>query len=220
MGYDVGSFPGARPVVEGEAARALFARVMGLVAVTCGFAALGAYAGRDLHGVAWFIPWLGAIACLIGLNVAARRAPALAVALLFAVGFLLGLSVGATVSYYATNEPSVVWQAGAATGLTVAGMGAFGYATRRDLSYLYRYLFWALLALIVVGLVVILFRIDGAQTLYALAGIAIFSGYTLVDFNRLRRAGQDEVVPLAAGIFLDVFNLFLLFLQLFGAGRN
>ena len=40
MGYDVGSLPGARPA-EGAAARALFARVMGLVAVTCGFAALG-----------------------------------------------------------------------------------------------------------------------------------------------------------------------------------
>jgi FtsH-binding integral membrane protein len=218
MGYDVGSVPGARPV-EGAASRALFARVMGLVAVTCGFAALGAYAGRDL-GISFFIPWLGALGCLVGLNVAARRAPALATGLLFAVGFLLGLAIGTTVDAYATTEPAVVWQAAGATGLTVAGMGAFGYATRRDLTYLYRYLFWALLALIVFGLVVILFRIDGAQTIYALAGIAIFSGYTLVDFNRLRRAGQDDAIPLAAGIFLDVFNLFLLFLQLFGGNRS
>ena len=55
---------------------------------------------------------------------------------------------------------------------------------------------------------------------YALAGIAIFSGYTLVDFNRLRRSSADQAIPIAAGIFLDVFNLFLLFLQLFGSGRN
>jgi FtsH-binding integral membrane protein len=59
-------------------------------------------------------------------------------------------------------------------------------------------------------------NIPGGSTIYALAGIAIFSGYTIVDFNRLRRAGRDEAIPLAAGIFLDIFNLFLLFLQLFG----
>ena len=38
----------------------------------------------------------------------------------------------------------------------------------------------------------------------------------MVDFNRLRRAGNDEAIPLAAGIFLDVLNIFLFFLQLFG----
>jgi modulator of FtsH protease len=135
------------------------------------------------------------------------------------MGFLLGLAIGVTVVYYAENDPAVVWQASGATGLTVAGMGAWGYATRRDLSYLYRALFFALLGLIVFGFVIVLFNIQGATTIYALAGIAIFAGYTLVDFNRLRRAGRAEAVPLAASIFLDVFNLFLLFLQLFGGNR-
>jgi FtsH-binding integral membrane protein len=50
-------------------------------------------------------------------------------------------------------------------------------------------------------------------------GLLIFAGYTVVDFNRLRRAGKDEAIPLAASIFLDVFNIFLFFLQLF-AGRS
>jgi modulator of FtsH protease len=35
----------------------------------------------------------------------------------------------------------------------------------------------------------------------------------------MRRAGMEEVVPLAAGIFLDVLNIFLFFLRIFG-GRN
>jgi uncharacterized protein len=220
MGYDVGSVPTSQPV-EGVAARALFGRVMVLVAITCGFAALGAYAGRNLTGFQWLIPWIGALVCIVGLNVANSRGQfGLALALLFGVGFLLGLAVGVTVVWYAQNEPTVVWQAAGATGLTVAAMGTWGYATRRDLSYLYRTLFFALLGLIVFGFVIVLFRINGAQTIYALIGIAIFSGYTLVDFNRLRRAGQDQVIPIAAGIFLDVFNLFLLFLQLFGSARN
>ena len=48
----------------------------------------------------------------------------------------------------------------------------------------------------------------------------IFGGFTIIDFNRLRRANNSAAVPIAAGIFLDIFNVFLFFLQLFGNGRN
>jgi FtsH-binding integral membrane protein len=48
----------------------------------------------------------------------------------------------------------------------------------------------------------------------------IFGGYTIVDFNRLRRAGAESAVPIAASILLDVLNIFLFFLQVFGGGRD
>lgn len=203
-----------------ERTHALFGQVMGLVAITCGFAALGAYIGRDMHGIAVFVPWIGAIAALIGLNVAnARGMRGLALTLLFAVGLLLGVSIGYVVSYYADTNPSAVWQAAGATGLFVAALGAGGYATRRDLSFLYRALFFALLGLILFGIVGLFVAIPAGNTIYAIAGLVIFGGYTVVDFNRLRRAGQEEAIPLSAGIFLDVFNIFLFFLQLFGNRR-
>ena len=50
-------------------------------------------------------------------------------------------------------------------------------------------------------------------------GLCIFGLYTVADFNRLRRAGTSEAIPLAAGIFLDVLNVFLLFLRLFSGSR-
>ena len=62
-------------------------------------------------------------------------------------------------------------------------------------------------------------HIPGAYTAYAIPGLAIFALYTVIDFNRLRRAGQEEAIPLAAAIFLDILNVFLLFLRLFGASR-
>ena len=62
-------------------------------------------------------------------------------------------------------------------------------------------------------------HIPGAYIAYALVGLAIFALYTVVDFNRLRRAGRNEAIPLAAGIFLDILNVFLLFLRLFGSSR-
>ena len=195
----------------------LFGRVMGLVAVTVGFATFGVWIARGWGGAGWFIAWLLGLGCLIGLNVAnARGSTGLALTLLFGFGLLIGISVAATVNYYAATDPTAVRQAFGATALSVAALGAGGYATRRDLSFLYRVAFWALLALVVAGVVLIFVRIPAVYTAWALAGLAIFGLYTVIDFNRLRRAGNEEAIPLAAGIFLDVLNIFLLFLRVFG----
>lgn len=195
----------------------LFGRVMGLVAVTVGFATLGVFIARSWGGTGWFISWLLAIGCLIGLNAAnARGNTTLALGLLFAFGLLIGISVSATVNYYAATDPTAVRQAFGATALFVGGLGAVGYATRRDLSFLYRIAFWALVVLIVAGIVLIFARMEALYTVWSIAGLAIFGLYTVLDFNRLRRAGNEQAIPLAASIFLDVLNIFLFFLQLFG----
>ncbi len=195
---------------------ALFGRVMALVALTVGCATLGVWVARDWGGAGWFVAWLLSLGCLIGLNVAnARGNTGLALVLLFAFGLLVGASVATTVNYYAQTDPVAVRQAFAATALFVAAMGSAGYAVRRDLSFLYRLLFWLLLALIGAGIVLIFVHIPAIYTAWSIAGLVIFGLYTVVDFNRLRRAGTNEAIPLAAGIFLDVLNIFLLFLRLF-----
>jgi modulator of FtsH protease len=201
------------------AARApgLFGRVMGLVALTVGFATLGVWVARGWGGAGWFIAWLLAIGCLIGLNVANSRGNTpLALVLLFGFGLLVGASVATTVNYYAATDPTAVRQAFGATALFVGALGAGGYATRRDLSFLYRIAFWLLLALIAAGIVLIFVRIPAAYTAWSIVGLGVFGLYTVVDFNRLRRAGGEEAIPIAAGIFLDILNIFLLFLNLFG----
>jgi FtsH-binding integral membrane protein len=58
--------------------------------------------------------------------------------------------------------------------------------------------------------------IPNGHLIWAVAGLGIFGAWTIYDFNQLRRAGEDAAVPIAAGIFLDIFNIFLFFLTLFG----
>jgi modulator of FtsH protease len=206
--------------VETIGTAGVFGQVMGLVAVTVAFFALGAYLGRDMTGAITWVFFIAGFACVFGLNVAAQRSEMLAITLLFGLGVLLGLAMGAVINYYAETQPEAVWQAGGATALFVGALGSGGYAVRKDLSGAYRFLFWALLALIVFGIITLLFSIPGGNVIYAVLGLVIFGGYTVIDFNRLRRAGNEEVVPLAAGIFLDVLNIFLFFLQIFGGGRR
>jgi len=206
-----------QPALTRDETGTLLGQTMGLVAATAGLFALGAYLGRDLsYGWGWVL-FIAAFGCLIGLNVAARQSEGAAITLLFAFGVLIGLATAPTIAYYASTDPQVVWQAGGATALFIAGFGAAGYATRRDLSALARLLFWALIALIVFGIVLIFVRIPNGDLIYAILGLVIFAGLTAFDFQRLRRTQDIRAAPvLAASIFLDVLNVFLLLLSIFG----
>jgi modulator of FtsH protease len=157
-----------------------------------------------------------AFVCLIAMNFAVRRSGGLAVILLLAFGLTLGLALAPTLVYYASTNPQALWQAGGATALFIAGFGAAGYATRRDLSGIARLCFWALIALIVFGIVLIFVRIPGGELIYSVLGLVIFAGLTMFDFQRLRRSKDIESAPLlAASIFLDALNVFLFFLRIF-----
>jgi FtsH-binding integral membrane protein len=202
-------------------ARTVFGQVMGLVALTVGSTALGAYVGRDLSGGAGLLFFIGALGCIFGLNVASSRGrEQLAIGFLLGLGLLLGLAVAPVIAAYANADPAALWQAAGATAAFVAALGAFGYATRRDLSRWARVFFWALVGLIAVGIALIFVSIPNANVIYAVAGLVIFGGFTVIDFNRIRRSGVEDPVPLAAGIFLDVFNVFLLMLELFGGEKR
>jgi FtsH-binding integral membrane protein len=214
------SSPGYAPTaVSRDQTATLFGQVMWLVAGTAGFFTLGCYAGRNLSpgwSILWFIAGFG---CLIALNFAVRRGQA-GVILLAGVGLFLGLAMGPAVAYYSTTSPQAVWQAAGATALFMAGFGAAGYASRRDLSALGRISFFALIALILAGIVLIFVHIPAAEMAYSIIGLLIFAGLTMFDFQRLRRSrGITSAPVLAASIFLDALNVFLFFLRIFG-GRD
>jgi FtsH-binding integral membrane protein len=205
-----------QPVLARDESRTLFGQTMGLVAVTAGLFALGAYLGRDLSYGWGFAAFIASFGLLIGINFAVSRSEQLAIGLLFGFGVLVGVGTAPTIAYYASTNPQSVWQAGGATALFIAGFGAAGYATRRDLSGVARVCFWALLALIVFGIVAIFVNIPNGALIYSIAGLVIFAGFTMYDFQRLRKTQDIRAAPvLAASIFLDVLNVFLLLLNLF-----
>src|SRR3984957_17396489 len=209
----------------GTAARgqthALFAQTMAFVAATAALFALGAWAGHNLTGGVGIVAFIAAFACLIGMRFAARRSQELTIVLLAAFGLLIGLAVAPTVAYYGSMDPRALWEAGGGTALFIAGFGPAGSPPRRDLSALARVSFWALLALIVFGIVLIFVHIPGGDLAYSVLGLVIFAGFTLFDFQRLRTNTDEAAAPfLAASIFLDVLNVFFFFLEIFSGGQQ
>ena len=95
-------------------------------------------------------------------------------------------------------------------------LGAGGYAIRKDLSFLYRFAVLALLALLLAGIVLIFVRIPAAYTIYVVLrsrDLRPLHGHRL---QPPAPGGLNEAIPLAAAIFLDVLNIFLFFLRIFG----
>src|SRR5258708_10791237 len=100
---------GSAPLSRDEAS-GMFGQTVGLVALTAGRFALGAYVGRDMSGGLAIVWYVLAFAVLIGMNVAAQRSEQLAIGLLFGFGLLLGLAVAPTIAYYVDADPQAVWQ--------------------------------------------------------------------------------------------------------------
>ncbi len=216
MGFGQGA------ALSGDRARTIFGHVMGLVAFSLGFAALGAYIARNMNGSGGIIFFIGAFACIFGLQWAsARGREQLAVALLFGMGLLLGMAVSPILVYYAHTDSGVVYQAAGTTALFVGLLGTIGYTTKRDLSPMMKPLMIAFIGVFLFGLVALFVAIPGANVIYSVAMLVIFGGFTLFDFQRLAtNPNYQSAVPIAAGIFLDIFNVFLLLLSLFGGGGN
>ncbi|GAA0433119.1 modulator of FtsH protease [Actinoplanes campanulatus] len=204
-----------------DRAHTLFAQTMGYVAGTTALFALGAYLGRNLPSFAAFMAYLASFAALIAMQFTVRKSKETTVALLGGFGLLMGVALAPTLVYYANTDPQALWQAGAATALFVAGFGAAGYATRRDLSALARLCFWALVGLLIFGIVLIFVNIPGGALIYSILGLVIFAGFIMFDFQRLRRSRDIDSAPLlAASIFLDILNVFLFFLRIFRGGNR
>ena len=215
---DLGFGQGA--ALTGDRARSVFGHVMGLVAVAMGFAALGAWILRNQTGGTGIIFFIGAFACIFGLQAASARGhEQLAVGLLFGLALLLGMAISPIVVYYAKTNPGVVYEAAGSTALFVGALGSFGYATRRDLSPYYKPVLIAFGIVFVFGLIALFVAIPGSNIIYCGLMLLVFGGFTIFDFNRLAKGGQyQSAVPIAAAIFLDIFNVFILLLSLFGGG--
>ena len=212
---DVYSYGGMTPAAS-DRTRTLFGQTMGFVALTAGVFALGAYLGRNLSPGAGLLLFIAAFVCLIAMRFTSRSSPPLTVLLLVAFGLFMGLALAPTLVSYASADPQALWEAGGATALFIAGFGAAGYATRRDLAVVGRISFIALVALIVFGIVLIFIRIPHGDLIYSVLGLVTFAGLTMFDFQRLHRSQDIDSAPLiASSIFLDILNVFQFFLQIF-----
>ena len=139
--------------------------------------------------------------------------------LFYAFSIFEGMALGVIVeSYIQRGMGAIVISAAVTTAGLVTLLGAHAWTTKRDLSGLGGYLMAGLLAVVVASLVGIFLRTPLFHLILSAATALVFSGFVLYDIQRLRNAEgtQYDAVLLAVSIYLDIFNLFLAILRLFG----
>lgn len=121
---------------------------------------------------------------------------------------------------YSQKWQNNVFFAMVATTLSVFMTAAIVYFSETDFGFLGSFLFFALLALIILRLLKAWVIKDSSFSMIQTGiGIIIFTLYLIYDFNRLEKAmaqGDESwgtAVDLAVNIYLDIVNLFLLILE-------
>jgi uncharacterized protein len=105
-----------------------------------------------------------------------------------------------------------------------ASLGILGFITKKDLSAMGKFLFMALIGLILSMLVNIFWRNEAFDFLISLIGVLIFAGLTAYDHQWLKKISlsamgkQKEKLAImgALKLYLDFINMFLMLLRIFG----
>ena len=195
----------------------ILGQVMFLVAVALGFAVAGTFMGRELsEGAARACSFAGLGMLIVTWFVDAVRRGPLGIFWLCALSLLIGLGLGPLIGYASEVDPAAISTAAGLTALTVAGMGALGFVLSKDLIGWMKPLSYLLLAAIAVTLIALVFGGLGALSPFvSLLIIGISALLLLVDFNYIRKhATEDDVVWLATGIFVSIFNIFFSLLNI------
>ncbi len=111
---------------------------------------------------------------------------------------------------------------------TFAAMSIYGYFTTSDLTTWGKYLFYALIGLIIASVVNIFTHSSTLDWIISCAGVLIFVGLTAWDTQAIKRmceyAPENAVGRLAIigalNLYLDFINLFLYLLRFFGRSND
>ena len=136
---------------------------------------------------------------------------------------------GALLSYvFAVFTSATISAAFAGACGLFALMSVFGYTTKRDLSKLGSLLFIALIGVVVMGLLnAFLLQSSGMQLLISVIVVPVFMGLTAWETQAIKQEAQDAAsqgnedaasrIALigAAGMFLNIINMFLALLNIF-----
>lgn len=113
---------------------------------------------------------------------------------------------------------------------TFGAMALIGYTTKKDLTTMGKYLFMALIGLVIATIVNMFVGSSGLQMIVSYVGVLIFVGLTAYDSQKIKmmlmtRDSADEGAQKLAllgslTLYLDFINLFLYLLRIFGGRRD
>ena len=138
------------------------------------------------------------------------------VLLLLVFTFFMGVMLGPIlqVALHLRNGGQLIGMAAGGTGIIFLTLAGIATTTKKDFSFMGKFLMVGIIMLIVASLANMFFQIPAFQL--ALSGVAVllFSGFILYDVSRIVNGGETNYIMATLSIYLDIYNLFVNLLQI------
>ena len=152
-----------------------------------------------------------------------RMKPATAKVCFLLYSFVSGLTFASIFVYYAIDSIMIIFLVAA---IIFAVMAIIGYTANVDLTRIGTYLFFALVAVLVVALINIFIGSSMLAMIISIVCVLIFIGITAYDVQKIKmleNSGlpkENLAIYGALDLYLDFINLFIHLLSIFGKSRD
>ena len=148
--------------------------------------------------------------------VTALRNSVWGVVALFGFTFIAGLALTPILTYAAgfSNGGQLVALAGGMTAAIFFAMAGIATVTKKDFSFMGKFLFVGVILLIVAMLANLFFQIPALSLTLSAIAVLLFSAYILYDVSRIVNGGETNYVMATMSLFLNIYNVFVSLLNL------
>lgn len=184
---------------------------------TIGGALLGMATGGIIlqHPIIMSLVMLGAV---IGLQfaIAANRNSATGIVLLLLMTGVLGWWLGPILNFALAmrNGGQLVGYAAGGTALVLFVMATIATTTKRDFSFMGKFLFVGMIALLIAMFANMFLQIPALALTISTLVIVVFSLFLLHDLSRIVNGGETNYIMAATGVYMSLFNIFANLLHL------
>jgi FtsH-binding integral membrane protein len=118
------------------------------------------------------------------------------------------------VALHLKNGAQLIGMAAGGTGIIFFSLATIATVTKKDFSFMGKFLFIGLILLIVASLANIFFQIPALSLTISAIAVLIFSAYILYDVSQIVHGGETNYVMATLSLYMNIYNLFINLLSL------
>src|SRR5450830_1070201 len=161
---------------------------------------------------------VGMLVIMFGLimGIKANSNSSIGVLLLLAFTFFMGVMLGPIlqVALHLRNGGQLIGMAAGGTGIIFLTLAGIATTTKKDFSFMGKFLMVGIIMLIVASLANIFLHIPAFTLALSAIGVILFSGFILYDVSRIVNGGETNYVMATMSLYMSIYNLFTSLLQL------
>ena len=138
------------------------------------------------------------------------------VVLLLGFTFFMGLMLSRILQValgFSNGGPLIAMAAGG-TGVIFFSLATVATVTKKDFSFLGKFLFIGMIVVLLAIVANIFFQIPALSLTISAVAVLVFSAYILYDISRIVNGGEDNYISATLSVYLSIYNVFVSLLNL------